>query len=298
MTDEIFELPDKRKLGYALYGPGDGEKVIYFHGTPSSRLEPSLVTAFGIDLYDLLNKYNIRLIAVDRPGMGLSTFNPKGNFTSFAEDVTKLLQFLKVSKSKVLCWSGGGPFALAMANRFPDKIQAVFIIAGFSVNFSNPNVFKAMHSNKYYFGSARKIPGVLRFLMNVFVKKGANLPVSQRISGLPDVDHTLMTDPGKRKQLLAATLQEACRQGSKGAVYEAGLYFNDLGYRLREIRQPVHFWWGTEDNAVIRLHAEAAEQQVPNAVMHYKKGEGHLSIYVNCLQEAIKIIASTGPDNT
>src|SRR4051812_39906431 len=120
MTDEIFQLPDKRNLCYALYGPGDGQPVLYFHGTPASRLEPSLVTAFGIDLYALLFKYNIQLIAVDRPGMGLSSFNPTGDFISFTDDVAHLLGFLKISKCKVLCWSGGGPFALAMAYRFKD----------------------------------------------------------------------------------------------------------------------------------------------------------------------------------
>ena len=128
--------------------------------------------------------------------------------------------------------------------------------------------------------------------MNLTIKKGAKKPFPQKVSGLPDVDHTLLADPNKFKTLSATTLQEACRQGSKGAVYEAQLYFKDLGYRLNEIRQPLHVWWGTSDNAVIRLHAEAIEKQVPNAVMHYKKDEGHLSIYINYFEEALKTIAS------
>ena len=156
MTSEVFQLPDKRTLGYALYGPGDGQPVLYFHGTPSSRLEPSLLTAFGINFDALLIKYNIQLVAVDRPGIGLSTFNPAGSFTSFADDVSNLFRFLKIDQTKVLCWSGGGPFALAIANQYPGIIQAVNIIAGFSVSFSTPGVFKAMHANKYYFGSAKK----------------------------------------------------------------------------------------------------------------------------------------------
>jgi pimeloyl-ACP methyl ester carboxylesterase len=292
MIEEVFQLPDKRNLGYALYGPGDGQPVIYFHGTPSSRLEPSLVTAFGINLDALLVKYNIQLIAVDRPGMGISSFNPTGNFTSFADDVVSLLRFLKVDKAQALCWSGGGTFALAITNRYPHIIQAVNIIAGFTLSFDKPGVFKAMKSNKYYFGSARKISGILKFIMNVFIRKGAKRPLPQWISGLPDVDHTLIKDPNKFKRLAEATLQEACKQGSKGAVYEAALYFHHPGYELKEIKQPVHFWWGTSDTAVINLHAEAVEQQVKNAVMHYKKDDGHLSIFINYLQEALQTIVS------
>ena len=33
-------LPDGRLLGYAEFGKPDGHPVLYFHGAPSSRLEP------------------------------------------------------------------------------------------------------------------------------------------------------------------------------------------------------------------------------------------------------------------
>ncbi|MEJ7679346.1 MAG: hypothetical protein WKG06_16105, partial [Segetibacter sp.] len=101
-----------------------------------------------------------------------------------------------------------------------------------------------------------------------------NKPIPQIISRLPDADHKLMADVEKLKQVSATTLQEACRQGSKGAVYEARLYFKDYGFELKDISQPVHYWWGSEDNAVIRLHAKAVEEQVPNHLMHYKQNEG------------------------
>ena len=87
MIDNIFRLPDDRNLAYCLYGSGDGQPVLYFHGTPSSRLEPSLLAGYNIDIDGLLFKYNLQLIAIDRSGMGLSTFNLKGDFVSFSKDV-------------------------------------------------------------------------------------------------------------------------------------------------------------------------------------------------------------------
>jgi pimeloyl-ACP methyl ester carboxylesterase len=80
MTDHLFVLPDGRKLGYALYGPGDAAPVFYFHGTPSSRLEPLLLAPFNKNIAELCIKNNIKLIAVDRPGIGNSTFNPTEHF--------------------------------------------------------------------------------------------------------------------------------------------------------------------------------------------------------------------------
>jgi pimeloyl-ACP methyl ester carboxylesterase len=69
------------------------------------------------------------------------------------------------------------------------------------------------------------------------------------------------------------------------------MYFSDFGFKLSDIKQPVHFWWGTEDNAVIKMHAESVEKQVPNLVLHYKQNEGHLFIYINYFEEVFDTIA-------
>jgi pimeloyl-ACP methyl ester carboxylesterase len=43
-TDNSLTLPDGRKVAYAEFGQPDGYPVLYFHGSPSSRLEPLLLT--------------------------------------------------------------------------------------------------------------------------------------------------------------------------------------------------------------------------------------------------------------
>lgn len=88
------------------------------------------------------------------------------------------------------------------------------------------------------------------------------------------------------------SFKEACLKGPRGPVHEAQSYFKDFGFALSDIRQPVHYWWGTEDKSIIRLHAEAIEEGVKNAVMHYKNGEGHLSIYIHCFEEVLQGIVS------
>jgi pimeloyl-ACP methyl ester carboxylesterase len=294
MTDHIFILPNGRALAYAMYGPGDGYPVLYFHGTPSSRLEPSLVEAYGIDLYGLLVKYRLQLIAVDRPGMGLSTFDEKADFISVAHDAEHLLKSLHVQQCKVLCWSGGGPFALAFADQFSEMVEGVYIISGFTRSFSEDHVFKKMHANKLYFGAAKYLPFLIRWILSIIGKKVPKKPLPRFLSRLPAVDHRLLLDSDKLKQLVATTIKEAVRQGSKGAIKEATSYFEHLGFELKNIRQPVHFWWGTEDNAVVRLHAEAIQQEVSNGHVHYKQNEGHLSIYVRYLDEVLKTIAGRG----
>src|SRR6476659_10912359 len=92
----FLTLTDGRKLSYALYGTPAGKPVFYFHGTPSSRLEPLLLNVYNKDLEQLLLQYGIYLIAVDRPGVGLSTYNPNNSIQSFAADVQQLATKLHI----------------------------------------------------------------------------------------------------------------------------------------------------------------------------------------------------------
>ncbi|MDB5191753.1 MAG: hypothetical protein JWQ96_1316 [Segetibacter sp.] len=293
MSDFTTLLPGGRTLSYSLYGPAHGEPVFYFHGTPSSRLEPLILGAYKKDINTLLSKSNIQLIAVDRPGMGYSSFNPKGTFESFAQDVSFLASQLKIEKSKVLCWSGGGPYALATAYHYPELIGSVHIITGFTRSFGEPGVFKNMHGNKYYFGAAKKIPGIMRVVLSWAGRKEAKRGIPRFVSQLPDVDHNLMHTQDQLRTISKHTLVEACRNGSKGPVHEAALYYNDLNYKLEEITQVVHFWWGYEDNVVTNVHAKAIEKKVLNHVMHYKPGEGHLSIYVNYMEDILATVVNS-----
>src|SRR5438270_11543678 len=103
MTEHILQLADGRKLGYACYGAADARPVLYFHGTPSSRLEPNILDVFEIPMYDVLQRYNLRLIAIDRPGMGLSSFQEERTLVSFADDVAVLMQLLRSEQCPLLC---------------------------------------------------------------------------------------------------------------------------------------------------------------------------------------------------
>jgi pimeloyl-ACP methyl ester carboxylesterase len=86
-TTNLITLPDGRKLAYAEFGQPDGHPVIYFHGGASSRLEPLLFD-------ELINKFALRFIALDRPGIGQSDPQPDRGFSDCPKDVV----VLKVNK--------------------------------------------------------------------------------------------------------------------------------------------------------------------------------------------------------
>jgi pimeloyl-ACP methyl ester carboxylesterase len=68
-VDRTIQLLDGRRLGDAEFGDRAGVPAIYFHGWPGARVESRL----GDDAARLSR---VRLIAINRPGMGLSAFQP------------------------------------------------------------------------------------------------------------------------------------------------------------------------------------------------------------------------------
>lgn len=290
MTSHTIKLNDGRQLGYAVYGPPSGRPVLYFHGTPSSRLELLLLGHYGVDLEGILGEAGLKLLAVDRPGMGLSTFNPKGDFLSFAADAGELMQQLGILNCPVLCWSGGGPYALATAYRYPARITHATIICGFSRHFDE-QVVRSMYNNVWYFRAARYIPALLRTGLYIVSRSRMKHTVPQKMTGLPFKDFQYMKRLRDLRTLARYTLKEACRVNAQGAVHEARSYFKHFGFDLTTIQQPVHYWWGSQDKAVIELHAHAVERHVPNATMHYRSHEGHLSIWVRYMKEVLQTIS-------
>ncbi|HEV7333960.1 MAG TPA: alpha/beta hydrolase [Flavisolibacter sp.] len=293
MTEAIFTLGDGRKISYAVYGPPSGEPVLYFHGTPSSRREILLLQAYGINVHDLLVQYGIRIIAPDRGSQ--STHHPQRTFLSFAADTEQLLRHLGVKQCPVLCWSGGGPYALAMAYRFPNIVSGVYILCGITKPFDK-TVLQQMGLNKWYFLTARYAPLLLQAALGfVRRRKTKHLP-PQQFSGLPYVDYKLLQQ--QLKDVAGLTLKEATRRGAKTMVQEAASYFGHYGFDVKDIQQPIHYWWGSLDMNVVELHAKEVETNATTAIMHYREGEGHLSLYIKAFAEALQAIARADASHT
>lgn len=289
MSESFLELPDGRQLAFAIYGDPTGFPILYFHGHPSSRREMDQWPHFGLDVHTLLRQRGLCIIAPDRPGMGLSTFNPNGTVRSYAADVAFLLTHLGIESCSVLAWSGGGPYALALAHLVPGTVQQVQIFCGFSRHF-DAEVVRHMKGNKTYFLTARHAPAVLRPMMYAVSRRRLRRPPPRMLTDLHPTDYHYFGNPKLYNVMTDVSIKEACRKNARGAVYEAGLYFQPFGFSLQEIQAPVHYWWGEHDTMVIRLHAEAVEQLIPNAKVTYLKGEGHLSIFVHYFEKVLNLL--------
>jgi pimeloyl-ACP methyl ester carboxylesterase len=118
-----IRLPDGRLLDYAEWGDPSGQPLIYCHSFPGSRAEGRLG--------DQPAKHaGVRVIAPDRPGMGLSDFQPGRALVDWPDDVGHLADALGLERFAVLGISGGSPYAAVCAWRLPQRLTDVGIVSG------------------------------------------------------------------------------------------------------------------------------------------------------------------------
>jgi pimeloyl-ACP methyl ester carboxylesterase len=106
-----------------------------------------------------------------------------------------------------------------------------------------------------------------------------------------ETDRKLWNDPQIRKHDLLDHL-EAFRQGTKGPVYEAGLWGQPWGFRIEEITfGKVYLWHGEKDlnSPVESVRAMAA--RLPQCETHYYPEYGH-SVGSYYWDEILQTIAS------
>jgi pimeloyl-ACP methyl ester carboxylesterase len=280
--DQTVRLADGRLLGYAEFGDPNGRPLFYFHGSPGSRLEGRLS---GLEA----ERRGIRLIAPDRPGFGLSDPKPGRSIPEWPDDVVELADALSLERFAVMGGSGGGPYAAACALRTPERLTAVGIVSGVGP-FDVPNATKGMgRQNRMIFGIARRAPWLLRLFLMPMTRglKGDPQKMLQRMSrSLPEPDVVALQVPGAL-ETFAGSSQEALRQGTAAALEEFVLCTRPWGFRLEDIRMPVHLWQGELDRNVSPEMGRYQAQAIPDCKATFYDDEGHMSLGVNRVGEIL-----------
>jgi pimeloyl-ACP methyl ester carboxylesterase len=277
------KLRDGRTLGYAEYGALDGVPVFYFHGFPGSRLDYLLA-----DAGDAAMETNTRIIAVDRPGLGLSTFKRGRRILDWPDDVTELAEALQIKRFAVLGISGGGPYAAACALKIPGRLTAAGIVCGMG-----PSDAPGMED-----GVSWTIPGqpsIIRRFVLMLTSMGLQRDPDQFLARsketLSEPDQRLLDQPELAK-LFVEGLQEAFRSGVGGANRDAALYAKPWGFRLEEINAPVHLWHGEQDaNVPVSVGRNVAEA-IHNCAAQFYQEEGHLTLPHNRMREVLSTLGS------
>lgn len=266
---------------------------MYFHGTASSRLEVLLLENFA-------ETANLRIIGVDRPGYGLSTYKPRKNLADFGRDVNFLADNLGLQRFGVIGWSGGGVFALAYLNAYPEHVTKAVIAATPNLPFDVSTAHNTPLA-RYLI----KIPFIADFAMrsmsrqilkanndiNKFLKSRAG---KQMVHAYSKEDFKFLSDPAWA-MLLYRSMAEAFRQGNPGlkaVTEEHHIFMKAWNLDFSKIpADKLFIWQGTDDKTCRVNNAYLISQKMVGAHIEVFQGKGHCAIFDN-LQELATILSS------
>ena len=270
----IVTLRDGRNLGYAEFGDPAGWPIFFFHGAGDSRLQRHHDDAIA-------RRLGVRLITVDRPGVGLSDFQRRRRLLHWADDVDQLADHLDLNRFSVLGYSMGGPHAVACAYAIPDRLLHVGVVSGVAP-LDRPGAMEAVHPwVRRMFKYARPSWHIVRVPLIAMRRRLRRDPAGFVDSLFADTiafDREVYTEPGRRNNQIAATL-EASRGGSRGLAWELAMATRAWGFPLEEIRVPVTLWYGTADVTTPPQMGRYLAESIPTAQLILWPDAGHQAIF-------------------
>ena len=289
---ETFTLPDGRTLGFDAVGDPDGVPVLYVHGTPDSRRarhpDDDLATAAGV-----------RLVAVDRPGFGLSSPHPSGTVGSFADDAIALADHLGVDRWCPFAWSGGATYAVAVGARHPDRTARTAVAAGLVPfeAYGTEGILDDADGGRHLvaeLGADLGPTGLAEMAAPMLVPYPCDLPlalehVAEHLT--PDRRAVLDAIPGA-VAALAAGVFDSVAQGMDGIVRDLELQVEAPDVAWSAATGPVDLWYGSRDATAPPAFGEWWAGVLPDATLHVFPGEGHLI----ALTRWSSILESLAPD--
>jgi len=274
-----MRLSDGRVLAYAEWGDPEGATVLFFHGTPHSRLwcpDETVTASLGV-----------RLVTVDRPGVGRSDVLPRRTFGDWPNDVIELSDALGADKFGVVGWSAGGPYAAACAARIPAKLTGVGIACSRNLTrfniAENPAALEELEADaRHLFEIAQEDPAAAARAAaeaeREWVSQLRERP-EMLLDGYetPEGDRWFFDDPERRRSFLEA-VRESVRQGPEALAWEEIDWCLPWGFRLADIATEVHVWHGDQDTIVERRHIDFLVETLPNARLTVWRDSGHQGV--------------------
>ncbi len=271
--DQILQFSDGRQLGYAEYGTPDGKPVFFFQGGPSSRLFHHPDEGIAISS-------GARIITIDRPGYGLSSFQPGRTLLDWPDDINEMADALKLDSFAVAGISAGGPYVAACAYKIPARITNATIISGVGPTDLKIDTQKLYQKRQIAITLARKAPWMLRPLIWWFQNPQRNPEryFRKTFEELSLPDQTILGRP-EIKSMLIPNWLEGVRQGVRGFAWEGVIFAHPWGFPLEEISIPVSIWHGDADASIPLSMAEHVAKSIPNSRLRVIPKEGHFLLF-------------------
>ncbi|KAF0093399.1 MAG: hypothetical protein E1N59_2902 [Puniceicoccaceae bacterium 5H] len=283
-------LPDGKVLGYLEMGPTDGQPILYMHGWPSCRLQI-------LHARTEAHRRGLRIIAPDRPGLGLSSPQPARTILDFPPLVEALADHLGLERFSVLCESGGCPYALATAYMLPHRVDRVAVLCGAPPLSEFPDWSDLFPVFRLLLTIRRKAPQWQLRILQLATWYCQLMPekwlVKAVLPVLPRRDRDAMREPNALP-VYAAMAQGTYGNGPAPVLQDGELFLQNWGFPYTALRQPVRFWHGANDKTLPPAKTRWLAEQIPGAGYELVKNEGHYSLPIYSIARAFDWISTNG----
>jgi pimeloyl-ACP methyl ester carboxylesterase len=220
----------------------------------------------------------LRLVCVERPGVGASTPHRYERIADFATDVEAVADHFGHERFAVVGLSGGGPYALACGAMLPDRVAAVGVLGGVAPSRGPEAAASGVVS------LARRFQPVLRHVRTpagyALRSVAPIVPAAHAFYGaftrfMPPGDKRVLSDPALEAMFID-DLATAVLRGFGAVAHDAALFGRHWGFHVGDITVPVRWWHGDADSIVPLADAEATCERIPDIELHVRPGESHL----------------------
>ena len=272
-VEGTIRVREGRKLGFAEFGPLRGRPFVWLHGTPGGRRQ--IPEAARIAAGEL----GIRIVGIDRPGVGLSTPHLYDSILDFTPDLEIVFDQLGLDQVAMIGLSGGGPYALAAGHAFPTRVAAVGVLGGVVPTQGHdavPGGLVGLFARIGPILPPLRVP--LSLVLSAFVRivrpvMSPGFDLYARFS--PEGDRRVFGRPEIKAMFLDDLIGNS-RRGLQAPVYDLILFTRPWGFSLSGIRVPVWWWHGDADHIVPLAQARQVVPRIPAAGLTTRPGESHL----------------------
>lgn len=258
-----MRLQDGRVLAWSEWGAAEGLPVLFCTAAATSG-------SLGFGATDL-TEFGLRLIAVDRPGLGASDTHPSKTLSSWVADIRELIQFNHLHPVTAVGFSQGAAFAFALAAQ--GIVEAVAIVSG-QDELAHPRIRPLLHPDvvqmiaaveqdatafEQHFSQSATWEQMWQFIISLSAERDRLLYLDQSFS-----------------QAFRRGLQEGFAQGAQGYARDLVNAVSLWSFTVEDITTPVDLWYGALDASLVHSpdFGITLVSRLPNATHTVDLNEG------------------------
>lgn len=283
-----------RRLSFAEYGSRRGPAIVWMHGTPGARRQiPPEARAYA-------ERAGLRLIGLDRPGIGSSTSHLYPDVLDWTRDLELVLETLAIDTVRIIGLSGGGPYALAAGAAMPDRVHGVGVLGGVAPTrgldaAAGGAVQLAVQLAPLL--TIARVPLSVALTQSIRIARPLAGPALDLYAAVqPPGDRNLLSRP-EFKAMFLDDLLNGSRFQTSAPINDLILFTRHWGFELADVAVPVLWWHGDEDHIVPFRHGRHAVDRLPDARLSAIDGESHLG-GLGIAEDVLASLMELGPRRT